>query len=40
MIKILQNGIKFDGGCPYPATVANLKDSIENYKRIIAALSA
>ena len=31
---------ELDSGCPYPATVANLKDSIENYKRIIAALSA
>lgn len=31
---------ELDSGCPYPATVANLKSSIENYKRVIAALSA
>lgn len=31
---------EIDSGCPYPATVANLKSSIENYKRVIAALSA
>lgn len=31
---------ELDSGCPYPATVTNLKSSIENYKRVIAALSA
>ena len=31
---------ELDSGCPYPATVANLEDSIANYKRIIEALSA
>lgn len=31
---------ELESGCPYPATVANLEDSIANYKRIIAALSA
>lgn len=29
---------ELDSGCPYSATVANLKYSIANYKRIIAAL--
>ncbi len=27
-------------GCCYPATIANLKENIENYKQIINALSA
>ena len=31
---------ELESGCPYPATVANLEDSIANYKRTIAALSA
>lgn len=31
---------ELDSGCPYPATVANLKESIENYKHIITTLTA
>lgn len=31
---------ELDSGYPYPATVANLKDNIANYKRIIASLTA
>lgn len=31
---------ELDSGCPYPATVENLEESIEYYKKIIEKLSA